>query len=90
MVLGDWCMLIYVVFRNRTATLRFNELLEKLKIRGRAVSTPKKIIASCGLSVELDYRNINKVLFILKNNRGSDFVGVYRTKLGENVFDKLL
>ena len=84
------CMVIYVVFTNRTSTLRFNEVLKKMKIRGRVVSTPKKIISTCGLSVEIDYLYVNKVLMLLKNNKLNDFMGVYRNKFGENYFDKIL
>ena len=81
---------IYVVFKNRTTTLMFYEALKRIKIHSKVVSTPKKIISSCGLSVELGLENFKIVIQLLKTGKYSGLVGVYKNKFNETFYEKMV
>ncbi len=80
---------LYVVFKNRTNTLMFYDLVKKYRLGGRIVSTPKQISVSCGLSVELDYSSFNWALRIISGGNFNSFAGIYKKNIRNNYFEKV-
>ena len=81
--------LLFIVFRNRTSTMMFFDILKRNRIYGRIVSTPKKITSSCGLSVETNISNLNIILKIIKQGNFNSLVGIYKSNVNDSFFDKI-
>ena len=69
---------ILIVFKSRTETLSFSELLKQNKISSAVVSTPKEVSHACGISVKCfsEYRNL--VIELLRGRRYSTYTGMFK------------
>lgn len=52
---------VLAVFQNRTHALTFSRNLNKMGIKTKIVNTPRELTLSCGLSIQFDYKELNKV-----------------------------
>ncbi len=71
-------MKIIVVFENRTQSLVFSRDLKKIGVPCSLINTPREIVISCGVSVQLDEKYIAKALALLKTRKYLTFKGIYR------------
>lgn len=74
------------VFRARTQTLTFANLLKSYRIRCSVINTPRIINVSCGISVKFFPEDLNTVESILARRRFDSYGGIYRLKqVGNNI-----
>ena len=52
---------VLAVFQNRTQALTFSRNLNNMGIKTKIVNTPRELTSSCGLSVQFDYKELNKI-----------------------------
>lgn len=69
---------ILVVFRSRMQTMDFIHRCQSIGIYATSMSTPRQINIGCGLSAKVHESYYNKVIMLLKYNRYSAFVGIYK------------
>lgn len=65
-------------FRSRQHVLRTKEILNRHGIAAVVVSTPREISAGCGLSVQFDLKDAERVKSILNNENSRNLIGLYR------------
>ncbi len=69
---------ILVIFRVRTQTIAFAQILRSYGISCSVINTPKQALVACGISVKIDERDIGSVISILQRRKFDSFVGLYR------------
>jgi len=82
---------ILAVFRSRTQTMRFVELMRLRGIQCTVVQTPPEAHVGCGTSGKFLYCDIYVARMIVSQNRFDAFVGFYEWKkiAGQTVIRKL-
>ena len=68
------------VFRARTETITFANLLKSYGVRVMVISTPRQINVSCGISVRFDENQIEVARGILARRKFNTFAGFYLVK----------
>lgn len=67
-----------VVFRSRTQTMSFNQLLHSYGVNSVIVNTPKQTSFSCSISVKIAFNGLKVALNILQRRKFESIVGIYR------------
>ncbi len=70
---------VLALFSNRTQALNFARNLNRINIKTRIVNSPRELTASCGLSVQFDYKELNKVKQFLNSYPAHTLAGFYIT-----------
>ncbi len=70
---------VFALFQNRTQALTFSRNLNRLGIKTRIVNSPRELSTSCGLSVQFDYKNLQKARQSLNMFPAQSLVGFYIT-----------
>ena len=68
------------VFRARTETVTFANLLKSYGVNVMIISTPRQINVSCGISVRFNQNEIEKARAILARRKFNTFAGFYLVK----------
>lgn len=66
------------VFRARSHTINFANLLNSYKVPCQIINTPRKVNVSCGISVKFDYKDLSTVQQILSRRSFDTFGGIYQ------------
>ena len=69
-----------VVFRSRSESMKFANILNSYGFKSAFVSTPRKISVSCGISVKIETKALQAAMEILKRRQFYTFGGVYYLK----------
>ena len=69
---------VIAVFNNRNQTMQFASFLKRMGVYCKTISTPRELSVSCGLSVEFEFRNLDKAKYVLKGYSFAGFKGFYR------------
>ena len=69
-----------VVFRSRSETMKFANILSSYGFKSAFVSTPRKISVSCGISVKIDSKAFQTTKEILKRRQFYTYGGIYYLK----------
>ena len=67
-----------VVFRARSETMKFANLLSSYGYRATIVNTPRKISVACGISVKIDFIALETAKLILARRQFYTFAGIYK------------
>ena len=67
-----------VVFRARSETMKFANLLSSYGYRATIVNTPRKISVACGISVKIDFIALETAKLILSRRQFYTFAGIYK------------
>lgn len=65
-------------FRSRQQVLRLESALRQEGLDVRVVNTPREVALGCGLSVQFDIRDAERVLRAVRRLRPANLIGVYR------------
>lgn len=65
------------VFRARSHTINFANLLNSYKVPCQVINTPRKVNVSCGVSVRFEPRDLPIVEKILSRRNFDTFGGIY-------------
>ncbi len=65
------------VFKSRTQTYAYYEELQKFGIYAEIVSTPREAHVGCGVSVEINYYDINRAKAVLRRKNYNAFYGFF-------------
>lgn len=68
------------VFRARTETVNFANILKSYGVNVAIISTPRQINVSCGISVRFNPNDIEKAKAILSRRKFNSFAGFYLAK----------
>lgn len=68
------------VFRARTETINFANILRSYGVNVMIISTPRQINVSCGISVRFNPAYLPKAQEILSRRRFDSFGGIYHAK----------
>ncbi len=75
------------VYTARNSSVRLLEKLERQRIPARIINTPRELSLGCGLSVEFNDRDFNRVKPIIASTPNTGFAGVWRNYMG--VFNRI-
>lgn len=75
---------LIAVFKNRTESLTFLNLLHSYSPYGNIISTPKELQMPCGISVSFPLSIEKYAIQILKRRSFSSFVGIYKIQKTNN------
>ena len=67
-------------FRSRQQVMRFDSALRRAGVRTQLVSTPKDVSIGCGLSVQFDLQDLNRVLQTYQQSRPGNLIGFYQVQ----------
>lgn len=68
---------VLAVFRARSETFTFANLLRSYGIQAQIVNTPRKLNVSCGISVKFPFEMQGKAREILSRRNFETFVGLF-------------
>ncbi len=68
------------VFRARTETITFANILKSYGVNVMIISTPRQINVSCGISVRFNPNEIEKAKGIISRRKFNTFAGFYLVK----------
>lgn len=68
------------VFRARTETVTFANILKSYGVNVAIISTPRQINVSCGISVRFNPRDADKARSILARRKFNSFAGFFLAK----------
>lgn len=84
-------MVYYIaVFRSRTQTILFNQVLKSYGASSMVINTPRQAEVSCGLSVKFLGGDLAIVRQILARREFSSFVGIFKVQEGRNGFSQVV
>lgn len=66
-----------VVFRSRSETMKFANILASYGFNASFVSTPRQISVSCGISAKIDAKSLVIAKEIVKRRQFYTFAGIY-------------
>ncbi len=69
---------VIVVFNNRTDTMRLYNYFRRSNTKGVIIPTPNQLSISCGLSLKVNYNDINKVMFAINYLKLSSKYVIYK------------
>lgn len=67
-----------VVFRARSHTINFANILNSYKVPCQIINTPRKVNVSCGISVKFSSNDLVIVEQILSRRKFDTFGGIYQ------------
>lgn len=67
-----------IVFRAKSHTINFANILKSYKIPCEIISTPRVVNVSCGISVKFMYVDLNVVKQILSRRNFDTYGGIYQ------------
>lgn len=67
-------------FRSRQQVMRFDSALRRAGVKTRIVSTPRDVSIGCGLSVQFDLKDSEKVAQVYRQSRPGNLIGFYRVE----------
>jgi len=67
-----------IVFRSRTETMKFSQLLRSYGVRNSVINTPRQASVSCGISVKVELKYVDTARNILLRRRFDSYGGIYR------------
>lgn len=74
------------VFRARTETVTFSNLLKSYGVSVMIISTPRQINVSCGISVRFNRSSLEQARSIISRRRFNTFAGFYYVQqVGSNL-----
>lgn len=76
-LLGENMNFSVIVFRARTETLSFANLLGSYRVPFQIINTPRNLNVSCGISVKFPSAQRHIVQEILSKRAFSSFVGIF-------------
>ncbi len=65
-------------FRSRQQVFRFDSALKRNGIHTQIISTPREIQVGCGLSLQFDIRDAQKVMTVYRRYDPGNLIGFYR------------
>lgn len=71
---------VIAVFRARSQTITFSNLLKSYGVQVGIISTPRKINVSCGISCRFQLKNLEIAKSIISRRRFDSFAGFYIIK----------
>ena len=71
-------MYIIVVFRSRTETLTFAQILRSYRVRCSVINTPRQASVSCGISVKIDLQSVKVAKSVLYRRKFNTFAGFFK------------
>ena len=75
--------IIIVVFRARSHTINFANILKSYSVPCEIITTPRKVNVSCGISVKFNPQFLSTVEQVLSRRNFDTFAGIYQlTGLG--------
>ena len=84
-------MVYYIaVFRSRTQTILFNQVLRSYGAECFVINTPRQAEVSCGLSVKFAGDDLGLARQILSRREFSSFVGIFKVHEGRNGFSQVV
>ena len=78
-----------IVFRARSHTINFANLLQSYKVPCQIVNTPRKVNVSCGVSVKFDSMYLKSVQSILARRYFDTFGGIYQI-IGQGLNQRII
>ncbi len=78
-----------IVFRARSHTINFANLLQSYKVPCQIVNTPRKVNVSCGISVKFDSMYLKSVQSILARRYFDTFGGIYQI-IGQGLNQRII
>ena len=66
-----------VVFRSRSETLKFVNLLASYGYKSSVVNTPRQISVSCGVSAKIDVNALDTTKYILARRQFYTYAGIF-------------
>lgn len=78
-----------IVFRARSHTINFANLLQSYKVPCQIVNTPRKVNVSCGISVKFDSLYLKSVQSILARRYFDTFGGIYQI-IGQGLNQRII
>lgn len=67
-----------VVFRARSQTINFANILKSYRVNCSIINTPRQINVSCGILVKFNYADLRTVEDILARRKFDTFAGIYK------------
>lgn len=67
-------------FRSRQQVLRFEDSLHREGVSNSVMTTPREVAMGCGLSVRFDIKDADRVKNILRRDKPTNLIGVYRVE----------
>ena len=67
-----------IVFRARSHTINFANLLRSYKVQCEVINTPRKLNVSCGISVRFSPQDLSIVEQIISRRNFDTFGGIYQ------------
>jgi len=80
-------MTFLVVFRSKSETIKFINILASYGHRAILVNTPRQISVSCGVSAKIANSALEASILILKRRQFYTYAGIY--KFNNNEYDKI-
>ena len=83
---------LIISFKSRTNLYSFAKILNLNNISYSIINTPRSIAVNCGLSLQVNFMYLNKVVFLLKQNNFLGVIGIFiQTSVGSQYkFEKYL
>lgn len=72
-----------VVFRSKSETIKFTNILASYGHRANIINTPRQISVSCGVSARIEFGAIESAKLILKRRQFYTFAGIYQINNNE-------
>lgn len=66
-----------VVFKSRTQVMYFVELMVKMGVFCKTISTPKEAKIGCGISAEIPFTSLSVAQSLIKSIGFSSFYGIF-------------
>lgn len=67
-----------IVFRARSHTINFANLLRSYKVPCQVINTPRRVNVSCGISVKFSSQDLSIVEQIISRRNFDTFGGIYQ------------
>jgi hypothetical protein len=64
-------------FRSRQNVIKLDRALKRNNISSNLITTPKKVSMGCGLSVQFDLKDFDRVREVMGRERPETFMGFY-------------
>lgn len=73
-------------FKSRSQAMRFYDLIRSRGGRSTIMNTPRQVAAGCGISVRVDYENLNLARNIMRQSSFDSFLGLFELLEERNGF----
>lgn len=69
-------------FRSRQQALRLEDALRREGVNTRIITTPRTVAMGCGLSVQFDLQDSDRVRTVTRREQPQNMIGLYRVETG--------